>query len=94
MPAKPSFAPAIGPRRRLRVRKVIPAVAVVAVILAHRAPLPLAEVGPPRQPILFTLPVFVQSLMLGTGTGGQIFTCFRRAKHTPVRALVGADTSA
>ena len=49
-PAQTVFAPAIGAGARLLVTEVIPGVAVGAVVLAHRAPLPLAEVGPPALP--------------------------------------------
>ena len=44
------LAPVIGARARLVVAEVIPGVAVFAVVLAHGAPLPLAEVGPPFLP--------------------------------------------
>ncbi len=48
----PVFAPAIGPRPGVVVRQVVPGVAIRAVVLAHRAPLPFAEVGPPALPAL------------------------------------------
>ena len=41
------LAPAVGPRARLIVRKILPGVAVRAVVLADRAPLPLREIGSP-----------------------------------------------
>src|SRR5450432_3146688 len=41
-PADPIFAPAVGTRARMVVREIIPGVTVRAVILADRAPLPLA----------------------------------------------------
>ena len=44
------LAPAVGARPRLVVGEVVPGVAVVAVVLAHRAPLPLAQVGSPLLP--------------------------------------------
>ena len=44
------FAPAVGARARLVVGEIIPGVAVLAVILPHRSPLPLAQVGPPLLP--------------------------------------------
>src|SRR5215472_12672535 len=46
----PILAPAIGAAARLVVRQIIPGGAVFAVVLAHRAPLPLAEIGPPEPP--------------------------------------------
>ena len=44
------LAPAVGARARLIVREVLPGVAVRAVVLAHRAPLALAEIRPPQLP--------------------------------------------
>src|SRR4029079_18720641 len=44
------LAPAVGARARLVVGEVAPGVAVVAVVLAHRPPLALAEVRAPRLP--------------------------------------------
>ncbi len=46
------LAPAVGPGPRLVVGEVRPRIAVVAVVLAHRAPLALAEVRPPHPPRL------------------------------------------
>jgi hypothetical protein len=46
----PVLAPAVGARARLVVREVVPRVAAGAVVLAHGAPLALAEVGPPGLP--------------------------------------------
>ena len=48
--AQPVFAPTIGARSRLVVTEVVPGVAVGAVVLAHRAPLPLAQVRAPALP--------------------------------------------
>ena len=48
--AEPVLAPPVGSRARLVVREVVPGVAVVAVVLADRAPLPLTEVRPPLLP--------------------------------------------
>ncbi len=44
------LAPAIGAAARLLVAEVLPRGAIRAVILAHRSPLPLAEVGTPLPP--------------------------------------------
>src|SRR5262249_3497582 len=44
------LAPAIGPRAGLIVAEVIPGIATFAVVLAHRAPLPFAEVRSPLLP--------------------------------------------
>ena len=46
------LAPAIGAAAGVVVREVVPGVAVRAVVLAHRAPLALAQVRPPRLPAL------------------------------------------
>ena len=46
------LAPAVGPGAGVVVRQVVPGVAVRAVILANRAPLAFAEVGPPALPAL------------------------------------------
>ena len=44
------LAPAIGAAARLVVAEKFPGVAVFAVVLAHRAPLPLADIRPPDLP--------------------------------------------
>ena len=44
------LAPAVGPGSGLVVGEVVPGVAVVAVVLADGAPLPLAQVGAPLPP--------------------------------------------
>ena len=46
----PVLAPPVSPRARLVVREVVPGVAVVAVVLADRAPLALAQVRAPGLP--------------------------------------------
>ena len=49
-PGEAVLAPMIGARPGLIVREIVPRIAVLAVVLAHRAPLALAEVGPPLLP--------------------------------------------
>jgi hypothetical protein len=44
------FTPAVSARSSLIVGEVVPSVAVDTVVLAHGAPLPLAEIGPPLLP--------------------------------------------
>src|SRR3954453_5496518 len=44
------FAPTIGPRARLIMSKVVPGIAIFAVILPNRPPLSLREIGPPLSP--------------------------------------------
>ena len=46
----PVLAPAIGAAAGVVVREMVPGRAVGAVILPHRPPLPLAEIGPPVPP--------------------------------------------
>ena len=57
------LAPAIGPAAGVVVREVIPGVAVGAVILAHRAPLALAEVRPPLPPGLLAEAIFFEAVL-------------------------------
>src|SRR4029077_6750642 len=58
-PAEQSvLAPAISAPAGQIVREVAPGVAIGGVILAHRAPLPLCEIGAPA------LPVFVPAILL------------------------------
>ena len=49
-PGEPVLAPPVGARAGVIMRQVAPGVAVLAVVLADRAPLPLADVGPPCVP--------------------------------------------
>src|SRR5215471_18308803 len=49
-PGKPILAPVIRARAGLIVREIIPRVAILAVVLAHRAPLALAEIRSPLLP--------------------------------------------
>ena len=57
------LAPVIGARARLVVAEVIPGVAVLAVVLAHGAPLAFAEVGPPFLPGSLLLASLFQSFL-------------------------------
>src|SRR6185312_3496322 len=47
---QPILAPSVGARTCLVVREVTPRIAILAVILAHRPPLPLAQVRSPLLP--------------------------------------------
>ena len=47
---EPVLAPPVGARARLVMGEIVPRVAVFAVVLADRPPLPLAEVGAPFLP--------------------------------------------
>src|SRR5271157_5484904 len=44
------FAPVIGARAGLVMSEVVPGISVLAVVLAHSTPLPLAQVRPPLSP--------------------------------------------
>ena len=48
---QPVFAPAVGARAGLIVGEEAPGIAVLAVVLADRSPLALAEVGAPFLPV-------------------------------------------
>src|ERR1700736_4925329 len=56
--------PAVSARPRLIVRKIIPGVAVCAVIFADRAPGALGQIWPPKMPWLVVRPVFSETLLL------------------------------
>src|SRR5438105_14329049 len=58
------LAPALGPAARMIVREIFPGRAVFAVILAHRSPLPLAEIRPPAPPML-AMPYFLEAQCFG-----------------------------
>ena len=54
------LAPAVGAAAGLVVREVVPGVAVLGVVLAHRAPLPLGEIRAPPLPVLAAAVAFFQ----------------------------------
>ena len=64
-PGDTVFAPAEGPAAGVVVGKLIPGIAIGAVIFTHGSPGAFAEAGPPFFPIGLTLPVCFESLMLG-----------------------------
>src|SRR6185312_13388517 len=45
------FAPPVGAAPGVVVREIVPNIAVLGVVLPHRAPLPFGEVGPPPLPV-------------------------------------------
>ena len=55
------LAPVIGARARLIVGKVVPSVAVLAVVLPYGSPLALAEIGPPQLPRSPGLPALLKA---------------------------------
>src|SRR5262249_37385334 len=64
-PAQPVLAPAVGAAARLVVGEIVPGIAVLAVVLAHRAPLALAEVRAPLPPAHAGLARLGEALLLG-----------------------------
>src|SRR5262249_13692682 len=64
-PADAILAPAVGAAAGLIVGEIIPGRAARAIILAHRAPLPLAEIRTPASPILHALPALLDALPFG-----------------------------
>jgi len=50
-PGQAVLAPPVGPGPGVIVRQVVPRIPVGAVVLPHRAPLPLADVRPPPVPV-------------------------------------------
>src|SRR5207248_3515895 len=63
------FVPAIRARPRVIVRKIIPRVAVRAVILANRPPRALGQIRPPKMPRLLRRFVFFEPLLFGVHDG-------------------------
>src|ERR1700733_5460784 len=74
------FSPAIRAGARMIVRKIIPGVAVRAVILAHRAPLPLRQIRAPSFPVRHAL---------GAGPQPLLFGCQRGFHAHPLSAMFG-----
>ena len=62
--AEPIFTPAVSPRARLIMGEIVPRIAVLAIVFADRAPLPLAEVWAPFLPRDLRLARFVQAFLL------------------------------
>ena len=60
---QPVLSPAVNPRTRVVVGKIIPGLAGRAVILAHRAPLAFAQVRAPPPPVSFARAFIFQSLL-------------------------------
>src|SRR4029077_5136366 len=61
--SKPILAPAVRPRARLVMAEVVPGIAIFAVVLAHRAPLALAQIGSPFLPRDSRLARLVQAFL-------------------------------
>src|SRR5207302_1653820 len=67
----------VSPAACMVVGKVGPGVAVLGVILAHRAPLALRQVRAPALPVLRTLGVFLEASKFRLGQA----VCSRRVIH-------------
>src|ERR1700690_1545905 len=57
------FPPAVGARARMIVREILPGRPTWAVVLAHRAPLPLGQIRAPALPVFFAAAVFLEPLI-------------------------------
>jgi hypothetical protein len=76
------LAPAVGPAAGVVVREVVPGVAVGAVVLTHRAPGALADVGAPAPPRGPSQAVVFEAVVLG---GVRLHArCSRRSKSEAV----------
>src|ERR1700689_2069355 len=64
-PGQTVLAPTVCARARLVMREIVPGIAVLAVVFADGAPLPLAEVGTPFFPLNLGLMAFPQASALG-----------------------------
>jgi hypothetical protein len=71
-PGQTILAPAIGPRSGMVVGEEVPGVAVLAVILAHRAPLALGKIGAPLLPVSFALTGLLEAVAFDTHGGSII----------------------
>ena len=78
------LVPAVGARSGVVVREVVPGGAAGAVVLAHRAPGPLAQVRSPALPVLLLEPRLLEPPGFGRGRGvggggdgAGRFECFR-----------------
>src|SRR5207302_7164799 len=77
-PGQPVLSPAVGARAGMVVWEIVPRRAVVTVILAHRPPLPLAEVGPPLLPGNASVTAGGEPLVLNSDHGVLLDQAFDR----------------
>src|SRR4051794_30361774 len=82
------LAPAVSAAARLVVGEVVPGVAALAVVLAHRPPLALAQVRPPLLPGNLLEPRLVKSVVFGSHRGTH-FLLRRQAEQSFVMARYG-----
>ncbi len=96
---QPVLAPAVGARPGLVVREEVPRIAVLAVVLADRAPLPLAQVGAPRLPADLLLTRVIESdVFCGLHgclpvTAGRVTSGNESVRHRPPRCWWRRDQS-
>ena len=84
-PGQPVLPPPVGPGPGLIVRQVIPRVAVGAVVLPDRAPLPLADVRPPPVP----LPGLQQPVLQPAESGHPVtLGAHRRPSRSPLSSTL------
>src|SRR5262249_48954551 len=69
---EPVLPPAVGPVLRVIVCEVIPGVAVGTVVFAHRAPLPLAQIGAPLLPGRASFAVLLEPGLFGVELVGLV----------------------
>src|SRR2546426_7941148 len=84
------FAPAVGARARMIVRKVFPSRSIRAVVLADCAPLPLGEVRSPALPMNLPQPGLFETLIfrglnsshfpLSTNFSGRTLSRLKKAR--------------
>src|SRR5262249_38636919 len=91
-PGETIFSPSISTRPRLVMRKVVPGIAIIAVIFANRPPLPFPEIGTPLLPGHMGLAGCIQTLLFRSfdelGFHGAIsFGCSNGALAGFARAL-------
>ena len=85
-PEQAVFTPPVGTAARVIVREVLPGGAVRGVVLAHRPPLPLREIGPPALPVPLAARVLVEPPAFGPHRHG--LTSITR----PHRGSAGANS--
>src|SRR4030095_15825247 len=67
---QPIFAPAIGARPGLVVAEIVTGIPGLAVVLAHGAPLSLAQIRAPLLPRNVAIPRLCEAIPLGAGSVG------------------------
>src|SRR5713226_2953083 len=71
------LVPAIGARAGVIVRKIFPCFSGGAVVLAHRSPRAIADVGAPALPMYFAGAGFFETFFFGVHSCSPRFDCFR-----------------